>query len=166
MRWEELENEPCSIARSLAVFGDRWTLVLLRECFMGVKKFADFQQNLGISKTIISERLKHLIDHGILEKVAYQQNPPRYKYKLTRKGLDIYPVFLSFARWGDVYCAGEKGVPLVYTHKSCGHQIHAVSTCSECGEPLDARDVMAQPGPGAGPHARSANLPKSKQKVG
>ncbi len=166
MRWEELENEPCSIARSLAVFGDRWTLLLLRECFMGVKKFADFQQNLGISKTIISERLKHLIDHGILEKTAYQQNPPRYKYRLTRKGLDIYPVFLSIARWGDVYYAGDDGVPMIYTHKACGKPMHAVSSCSECGEPLDAREVIARPGPGAGPHARSANDPALKQKVG
>ena len=93
MRWEDLEKQPCSIARSLAVFGDRWTLLVLRECFMGVKKFADFQENLGISKTIVADRLKHLTDHGILEKTAYQKNPVRYKYRLTQKGLDILSDF-------------------------------------------------------------------------
>ncbi len=166
MRWEELEKQPCSIARSLAVFGDRWTLLVLRESFMGVKKFADFQANLGISKTIVADRLRHLTDHGILEKVAYQKNPVRYKYKLTRKGLDIYPVFLSITRWGDTYYPGKKGVPLVYHHKNCDHDFNAVSICSECGEPVDARDVIARPGPGAGSYARSANETLSEKKVG
>ena len=166
MRWEDLEKQPCSIARSLAVFGDRWTLLVLRECFMGVKKFADFQENLGISKTIVADRLKHLTEHGILEKTAYQENPVRYKYRLTQKGLDIYPIFLSITQWGDTYYAGKKGVPLVYHHKTCGHDFYAVSTCSECGEPVDARDVIARPGPGAGKRARGANLPSSEKKVG
>ena len=162
MRWEDLEKQPCSIARSLAVFGDRWTLLVLRECFMGVKRFADFQENLGISKTIVADRLKHLTDHGILEKTAYQENPVRYKYRLTQKGLDIYPIFLSITQWGDTYYAGQKGIPLVYHHKTCGHDFHPVTICSECGEPVDARDVVAHPGPGAERFARSTNAQRSE----
>lgn len=164
MRWEDLEKQPCSIARSLAVFGDRWTLLVLRECFLGVKKFADFQENLGISKTIVADRLRHLTDHGILEKIAYQQNPVRYKYKLTQKGLDIYPVFLSITHWGDTYYAGKKGAPLVYHHRTCDHDFEPITQCSECGETVVAKDVQAVPGPGAGKgrYARAAARPHLK----
>src|SRR3954469_14636070 len=89
MKWDALRDEPCSVARTVAVIGDRWTLMILRDCFLGVRRFEDFQARLGISRTITTERLKTLVDEGVLRKVAYQDRPTRYEYRLTDKGLDL-----------------------------------------------------------------------------
>src|SRR5690606_25090596 len=101
MKWVELSREPCSVARSVAVIGDRWTLLILRDCFLGVRRFEGFQERLGISRTIIADRLKVLTDEGVLEKAPYQERPVRHEYRLTQKGLDLYPVILAVVSWGD-----------------------------------------------------------------
>jgi DNA-binding HxlR family transcriptional regulator len=149
MRWDELSRENCSLARSLAVVGDRWTLLVLREAFLRTRRFDEFEAKLGIARRVLSERLALLVDEGILKKVPYQENPPRYEYRLTDKGLDLYPVIISLVHWGDRYYAGKKGPPMLHTHKTCGHDFHSVLTCSECGETLNARGVTVRPGSGA-----------------
>lgn len=144
MKWQDLSNQNCSLARGLAVIGDRWTMMILREAFLKVRRFEDFQNNLGIARRVLTERLAHLVAHGVLERVQYQDRPARYEYRLTDKGLDLYPVVLSLVHWGDAYYADESGPPMRHRHKACGHDFHSVLTCSECGETVEARGVEAR----------------------
>jgi DNA-binding HxlR family transcriptional regulator len=149
MKWDELKDEACSVARTVAVIGDRWTLMILRDAFLGVRRFEAFQERLGISRTIVAERLKLLVDEGVLAKVAYQDKPPRHEYRLTEKGHGLYPVLMAIVDWGNRYYAEDAGPPLLHRHKACGCDFHPVMTCSECGETLAARAVETRPGPGA-----------------
>jgi DNA-binding HxlR family transcriptional regulator len=149
MQWSELEDQACSLARTLSIIGDRWTLLILRDCFLRVRRYEDFQQRLGIGRGILTERLKQLVDAFILAKVPYQNNPLRYEYRLTPKGLDLYPVIMSIVHFGDEHLCDKKGRPLLHRHRKCGSVFDPVMTCSECGEPLDPRDVQPEPGPGA-----------------
>jgi len=159
MHWDSLDREHCSLARALAVLGDRWTLMILRDAFMGVRRFDDFGESLGIARRVLSERLAALVEEGVLRKVAYQERPTRYEYKLTEKGFALYPVIISMVHWGDRFYAGESGPPVLHTHQTCGHDFRSVATCSECGEALDARAVTLRPGPGA---LKSAGRNRSK----
>jgi len=149
MRWNELSEENCSMARTISVIGDRWTLLILRDCFLRVHRFEDFQERLGITRPILANRLKKLVDEFVLVKVPYQQRPRRYEYRLTQKGLDLYPIVMAIVHWGDVYMAGKKGLPLVHTHDLCGKDFDPVMVCSECGEPLLPKQVHVRPGPSA-----------------
>jgi DNA-binding HxlR family transcriptional regulator len=149
MRWNELSEENCSMARTVSVIGDRWTLLILRDCFLRVRRFEDFQERLGITRPILASRLKKLVDEFVLVKVPYQQRPVRYEYRLTQKGLDLYPIVMSIVHWGDVYMAGKKGRPLLHTHDLCGKDFDPVMVCSACGEPLVAKEVHVHCGPGA-----------------
>ncbi len=149
MKWRDLAQAPCSVARTAAVIGDRWTLLILRDCFLGVRRFEDFQGRLGISRSIVADRLKLLTDEGVLTRVAYQDRPVRHDYRLTEKGLALHPVIMAVVHWGDRFYAGEAGPPLLHRHKACGHDFHPVMTCSECGEAVGPRDVEPHPGPGA-----------------
>lgn len=136
MKWNELSDQHCSIARTLAVVGDRWTLMVLRDLFLGATRFESIRQNLGISRTILTDRLNLLQREGVISRQVYQQKPLRHKYKLTRKGIDLFPVMMSLAQWGDTYYADESGPPVVHRHQKCGKHFHGVLTCSECGEPI------------------------------
>jgi DNA-binding HxlR family transcriptional regulator len=144
MRWEELPDEPCSIARSLAVIGDRWTMLVLRECFLRARRFEEFEDRLGISRTMLAARLALLVEHGVLERRPYSDRPLRHQYRLTGKGLDLYPVIIAIVGWGDKYYSGGGSPPVLLRHKQCQHDFHMVPTCSCCGEPLTARDVEAR----------------------
>ena len=137
------------MARTVSVIGDRWTLLILRDCFLRVRRFEDFQERLGITRPILASRLKKLVDAFVLVKVPYRQRPVRYEYRLTQKGLDLYPIVISIVHWGDAYMAGKKGRPLLHTHDLCGREFDPVLVCSECGEPLAAKQVHVHPGPGA-----------------
>jgi len=141
MKWTDLPDETCSVARSVAVIGDRWTLMILRDLFLGVRRFEAFERRLGISRSIIADRLKKLTDEGVLRREAYQENPLRHEYRLTEKGLALHPVIMAIVHWGDVHYAGEAGAPLIHRHKACGCDFAPVTTCSECGDPVTARDV-------------------------
>lgn len=141
MRWDDLSEERCSVARSLAVLGDRWTLLILRDAFMRVRRFDDFQASLGIARRVLADRLGKLVEAGVLAKVPYQDNPERFEYRLTEMGLDLYPMMLSLVHWGDKYFAGKDGPPILHEHKACGQVFRSVLTCSECGEPVGPRDV-------------------------
>jgi DNA-binding HxlR family transcriptional regulator len=144
MKWNALSSENCSLARSLAVVGDRWTLLILRDAFLRIRRFDDFQASTGIARRVLAERLAKLVGDGILEKVAYQERPTRHEYRLTPKGLDLYPVILALVHWGDAHYAGEAGPPLLHRHKGCGHVFRSALCCSECGEAVAARDVTVE----------------------
>ncbi|HUO91615.1 MAG TPA: helix-turn-helix domain-containing protein [Rhizomicrobium sp.] len=159
MRWDSLDRENCSLARALAVVGDRWTLLVLRESFMGIRRFDDFEKRLKIARRVLSERLTMLVDEGVLRKVPYQEKPTRYEYRLTDKGFALYPTIITLVHWGDRFYADSAGPPVLHTHRTCGHDFRAVVTCSECGEALDARAVTLRPGPGT---LRSAGRSRSK----
>jgi DNA-binding HxlR family transcriptional regulator len=138
----------CSVAQCLEVVGEWWSMLILRDAFLGVTRFDEFHQRLGISRNILNQRLNHLVAAGVLAKVPYSEHPPRYDYRLTDKGRDLWPVLTTMRQWGDKYAA-PGGAPLQLTHKGCGHVSEAVLTCSECGEGIGSRDVRAEPGPGA-----------------
>ncbi|HWA90690.1 MAG TPA: helix-turn-helix domain-containing protein [Rhizomicrobium sp.] len=143
MRWDALAKEDCSLARTLAVIGDRWTLMILRDAFLRVRRFEDFEASLKIARRVLSERLALLVEHGILAKVPYQERPLRHEYRLTEKGLELYPALLALVHWGDKHYAGKNGPPVLHRHLECGHEFRSVMTCSECRKPVAARDVAA-----------------------
>jgi DNA-binding HxlR family transcriptional regulator len=149
MRFQELAGENCSISRTLAVLGERWTLLVLRQSFLGMKRFEDIRAGLGIARNTLADRLNTLVDEGILERRPYQQHPPRHEYKLTQKGRDLYPVLVTLMQWGDRYNAGPEGPPLVLVHKPCGHETEPSLACSHCGGEIDPREMRPLPGPGA-----------------
>src|SRR6201993_1181823 len=149
MRWNELSEENCSMARTVSVIGDRWTLLIIRDCFLRVRRFEDFQERLGITRPILASRLKKLVDEFVLVKVPYQQRPLRYEYRLTQKGLDLFPIVMAIVHWGDVYMADKKGRPLLHPHTACGKNFGPVMVGSELGAPLWPRQVHVHPGPGA-----------------
>jgi DNA-binding HxlR family transcriptional regulator len=138
MRWNKLEEEACSVARTVSVIGDRWTLLILRDCFLRdcflrVRRFEEFQARLGITRPLLASRLRKLVKDFVLAKVPYQQRPLRYEYRLTEKGLDLYPIVMSIVHWGDVHMAGRKGRPLLHQHVNCGKTFDPVMICSACG---------------------------------
>jgi DNA-binding HxlR family transcriptional regulator len=149
MQWNELNQQQCSMSRTLSVIGDRWTLLILRDCFLKIRRFDEFQAKLGIGRPVLADRLQKLVDAFVLTKVPYRQNPVRYEYRLTQKGLDLYPVIMAIVHWGDVHMAGRKGRPLLHVHVNCGHTFDPLQVCSECAEPLDPRCVQVMAGPGA-----------------
>jgi DNA-binding HxlR family transcriptional regulator len=142
------EDMTCSVAQCLDVVGEWWSLLIVRDAFLGVTRFDDFQARLGISRNILTQRLNHLVDHEILNRVPYSDHPPRSEYRLTARGRDLWHVVMAMRQWGDRWAAPD-GPPVQARHKACGHVITAVPVCSHCGETLDARAVTAIPGPGA-----------------
>jgi DNA-binding HxlR family transcriptional regulator len=148
MRWSELHREPCSMARTISVIGDRWTLMILRDCFLRIRRFEDFERSLGITRHLLADRLRKLVKAGVLRKQAYNERPKRYEYRLTDKGLDLYPVMMAVVHWGDTHMAGSKGRPLLHEHIACGHTFDPVMSCSHCQAAVDARAVRVRPGPG------------------
>jgi DNA-binding HxlR family transcriptional regulator len=153
MRWNDLGTEHCSVARTVSVIGDRWTLLILRDCFLRIRRFEAFEERIGVTRHILADRLRKLVAEGVLRKIAYQERPTRYEYRLTQKGLDLFPVIMSLVHWGDTHRAGELGRPLLHRHAACGQQFDPVMVCSECRETLDPRQVRVMPGPGAGTSA-------------
>lgn len=154
MRWTELDREACSVARTVSVIGDRWTLLILRDCFLRVRRFEEFERRLGITRHVLADRLKKLVAAGVLTRVAYQPRPRRYEYRLTEKGLDLSPVMMALVHWGDLHKGDERGRPALYQHQDCGHLFDPVMTCSACGGAVTARNVRILDGPGA---AKAAN---------
>src|SRR5699024_576506 len=97
----ELDQQPCSLARTLAVVGDRWTLLILRDCFLGVRRFEHFQSRLGVTRHVLADRLQKLVEYGVLRKQPYQERPLREEYRLTEMGLELHPVIIHLVQWGD-----------------------------------------------------------------
>jgi DNA-binding HxlR family transcriptional regulator len=146
----DYKNQNCSIARALELVGERWTILVLRDVFLGVRRFEDIQRDLGVARNVLSTRLDRLVEEGILEKVLYQERPPRHEYRLTEKGLDLWPAIDELRRWGDRYAAPAAGPPVVIRHRGCEGELGERRVCTSCGALLGLRDVRAEPGPGAG----------------
>jgi DNA-binding HxlR family transcriptional regulator len=147
MRWNEISSMTCSVARSLSVVGDRWTMLILRDAFLGVHRFEDFQNDLGMTRHRLADRLRKLVADGILKRVPYQSRPKRFEYRLTEKGVDLYPVIVSLLNWGDRWMAGADGAPIELVHRKCGTHITPALICPHCGDELNAREMTARPGP-------------------
>jgi DNA-binding HxlR family transcriptional regulator len=144
VRWSEIGDQRCSVARTLSVIGERWTMLVLREAFLRTRRFDDFQRRTGAPRPILADRLRVLVEHGILERRPYGNHPDRYEYRLTEKGLDLYPVIVSLMTWGDRWMPDDDDIPPVQLqHKACGHVTHPELACPECGGWVGARDMVA-----------------------
>ena len=143
------ENQNCSVARALEVLGDRWTLLVIRDAFLGVRRFDDFQRELGVARNVLTDRLGRLVEEGILEKRVYQERPERFEYRLTDKGVDLWPVLVSLMKWGDRHSPADGGPPTLIVHRDCGGEVNARFRCERCGADVDARGAEAMPGPGS-----------------
>jgi DNA-binding HxlR family transcriptional regulator len=138
----------CSIARTLEIVGDRWTLLIVREALRGVMRFDDLAASLGVAKNILADRLARLTEEGILERRTYQDGPPRYDYVPSTKGHGLRPVLVAMIEWGDHYYAPQ-GAPRVVVHHGCGGHVTSTLACSGCGREVSSLDVATVPGPGA-----------------
>jgi DNA-binding HxlR family transcriptional regulator len=146
VRYEDLADLPCSITRPLVILGDRWTLLVLKASFAGVRRFNEFQSALGISRSRLQDRLGRLVEHGILDR-RQAADGAHVEYRLTRKGHDIYPVLMAIRDWGDTYMAPD-GPPARYRHRDCTGEAHVQLTCEACGTEVTAHDITPEPGPG------------------
>ncbi|MDJ0752273.1 MAG: helix-turn-helix domain-containing protein [Ardenticatenaceae bacterium] len=148
MRWNDIKHEPCSIARTLSIIGDRWTLLILRNAFLGMRRFDDFQRQLDVTRHLLTDRLNLLHDHGILHKVPYQERPTRHEYRLTAKGKELYPIIMTLVQWGDKWMAGDDGPPLNYVDRQTGEPLRPILVDQNSGRPIDIHQVKIEPGPG------------------
>jgi DNA-binding HxlR family transcriptional regulator len=139
----------CSIARTLDVIGEPWSPLILRDVYVGISRFDQLQAELGISRKVLAERLRWLVEAGVLRREEYSSRPPRHEYLLTEKGTELCDLLLTMVRWGDRWQAGEAGPPVLYRHHACGQISHVEPRCSVCGEPMHATDVDVLPGPGS-----------------
>jgi DNA-binding HxlR family transcriptional regulator len=148
-----LDYDPanCAIGAAVGIIGERPTFLVLREVFNGVRRFGDMQRRTGMPRQVLSQRLSHLVDEGLLRKMPYQESGQRSRdeYRLTEKGLDLYPVLVALMQWGDRYAVGPAGPPVLLRHRDCGEPVHLQLSC-EAGHVLEsAREVTPVPGPGA-----------------
>lgn len=153
---ESTATEACSIAATLGVIGDRWTILILRDVFRGVRRFAQLQADLGIARNILSDRLQRLVDHDVLEQVPYQDRPLRHEYRLTAKGADLSPSLVALMHWGDRWYAGD-GPPTVLVHDRCGTPLEQVTRCPACDLDVSPAQIASRPGPGITEPSPSAN---------
>ena len=148
MRWEEVSTQACSIGKASSVFGDLWTLLIVRQIFFGLKRFSEIQKSLGITKHRLTDRLSRLIEEGLIYKHLYDENYNRFEYLLTEKGLDLYPVLIALGQWGDKWMKDCDGVPIEYVHTNCGKVTKPTLSCSCCGEPMKLGEFSLKVGPG------------------
>ena len=146
----------CSVAQCLEVIGEWWSMLIVRDAFLGVTRFDVFQRRLGISRNILQERLATLVDAGVLVRVPYSEHPPRHDYRLTDKGRDLWPVLTAMRQWGDRHAAPD-GPPLQVVHTSCGAVSEALLVCASCAEPIGPRDVEVLASRG---HERAGLIPQ------
>ena len=148
------EEEACSIARALGVLNDAWTMMIIREAFLGTRRFAAFEANLDISKNVLSQRLQHLVDHEVLERVDAGRHGKRYEYRLTRRGKDLVTVLTALRQWGDRWLFGEGNEPVRVIDRLTGEPIEPVRLRRRDGSLVAGRDLELRPGPGATGEAR------------
>ena len=144
-------TDPCSIGAAVALIGERWTFLVLREAFSGVRRFEDMRRRTAAPRQVLSDRLGYLVREGLLRKVPYREpgQRARYEYRLTEKGLDLYPVLVALMQWGDQYAVGPAGPQVLLRHRDCGEPLRLQLSC-EAGHVVDsAREVIPVPGPGA-----------------
>ncbi len=141
-------GQTCSIAESLEVIGERWSLLIVRDVLNGNRRFGQIQSSLGVARNVLSARLQRLVAEGILVRRPYQQSPERFEYFLTEKGLDLWPALIALLNWGDRYSSNPDGPPKIIIHKECGGRVSERGICEDCGKTLHARDAIQVPGPG------------------
>ena len=141
------EDQVCSIARALEVVGERWSLLIVRDALLGVRRFDGFQKSLGIARNVLADRLNRLVDEGVLERVLYEERPERFEYRLTEKGADLLPAMIALMHWGDRYLAGEAGPPRIPEHRGCGGDVVEQLACVACEQILAREDVTVRLGP-------------------
>lgn len=151
MLGNDYSKQVCGIASALELIGERWSLLIVRDVFLGLRRFDEIQSDLGIARNVLQTRLRRLIEHGVLERHPYQERPSRYEYRLTEKGIDLWPTVFALMKWGDRYAATAAGPPVLVEHRDCGGAVDEHRVCERCGARLSARDVRALPGPGATP---------------
>jgi DNA-binding HxlR family transcriptional regulator len=147
MERKHFKTAPCSIARSLDVIGDWWNPLIIRECLYGVHRFDEIQRWLGISRNILTRRLDSLVEHGVLERRAYQQKPRRYEYHLTEMGYDAATLLLAMMPFGERWFFGEQRAPIELYDRKTDRRIKPLLVDADSGEPIAARDLYAGPGP-------------------
>jgi DNA-binding HxlR family transcriptional regulator len=147
----DYDTRDCTIAAALAIVGEKWTFLVLREAFNGVRRFGDLQSRTGAPRQVLSERLGRLVTEGILRKVGYQEAGQRVRseYRLTDKGMDLFPVIASLLEWGNKHAAGPAGPILSLTHRDCGAPVELQLACTSGHAAASAREVTPVPGPGA-----------------
>ncbi len=148
MRRASFEDMSCSIARSLEIVGEWWTLLIIRDAFFGVTRFEDFQERLGVARNILTKRLDTLVETGVMERCVYDERRDRADYVLTKMGRDLWPVLVTMRQWGDKWVTGRGKEPIELLHTSCGSRTTAHLVCDRCGRRLNAREVRAVAGPG------------------
>ncbi|MFC0528495.1 winged helix-turn-helix transcriptional regulator [Phytohabitans kaempferiae] len=153
MRPEALDwsVDNCTIARAMAILGEKWTLVVLRDIFAGIRRFDDMRERTGIPRQVLANRLAMLVDSGVLRRVPYREPGarPRHEYRLTEMGFDVYPMLAAIAEWGNRYLADPEGAPVAIVHRECGGEVRAVMRCAAGHEGLKPREVVTAPGRGA-----------------
>ncbi|MGY3075754.1 DNA-binding HxlR family transcriptional regulator [Bradyrhizobium sp. LM6.10] len=164
MKWGELEEEPCSMARTIGVIGDRWTLMILRECFLRTRRFEGFQSSLGITRHLLAERLKKLVRQGVLRRIPYQDSPKRHEYILTQKGLDLYPIMMAIVHWGDTHMVDARGRPLLHQHRKCGKDFDPVMVCSRMRRTAFGQGGSYPPRPRCSPHPGNSGARETEGK--
>ena len=143
--------ESCTIGRAMAILGEKWTVVVLREVFSGIRRFDDMRERTGIPRQVLADRLASLVGHGVLRREPYQDpgSRVRHEYRLTDRGFDLYPVLIAVREWGDRYLADPGGPPLLNVHRDCGAPVHSELRCAAGHHVTAYRDVVPRPGPGA-----------------
>ncbi|NHN39021.1 helix-turn-helix transcriptional regulator [Pseudomaricurvus alcaniphilus] len=141
---EQIIPRPIAVQRTLAIFSDPWSFSVLQELFFGVRKFDDFQRNLGISRSVLARRLKHLEQEQIIGRHLYSDRPKRYEYKLTERGRDMYPIFIALRRWGETWLDNAATPELKLVHKTCGHELIPSLDCAACQKEIKAEDIAYQ----------------------
>jgi DNA-binding HxlR family transcriptional regulator len=149
-------TENCTIARSLAILGEKWTFIVLRDVFLGIRRFDDFIEHTGIPRQVLSNRLATLVAEGLLRREAYQEPGERLRqeYRLTDKGIDAYPILVALREWGDRYAADPAGPPLLTVHRDCGASVNTHLRCDAGHDLASPREVVPRPGPSARRRAR------------
>jgi DNA-binding HxlR family transcriptional regulator len=147
------EDQVCSIARTLEILGERWTLLVVRDALLGLRRFDDFQHSLGVARNVLADRLKRLVEAGVLERVPYQERPQRFEYQLTAMGRELGVPIIGLMHWGDRHLAGPAGPPRLTRHRDCGGALHAALVCGTCGKPAGPGEMELLPGPGLPAHS-------------
>ncbi|MEU4426030.1 helix-turn-helix domain-containing protein [Actinoplanes sp. NPDC024001] len=140
----------CTISRAMAILGEKWTIVVLREVFSGIRRFDDMRVRTGIPRQVLTNRLAALVEHGVLRRQPYQEPGARvrHEYRLTEKGFDLYPVLIAVAEWGNRYLADPEGPPIEYAHRDCDAEVRVEMHCAQGHTITDKRAVAPRPGPG------------------
>jgi DNA-binding HxlR family transcriptional regulator len=160
MLQRDYPDQVCSIARSLEIVGERWTLLILRDAVLGMTRFEEFQESLGIASNVLTNRLKMLCDEGVLERVPDPERPGRPKYVLTDKGRELGPALILLMKWGDRHYAEPNGPPRLTLHRGCGGNFGPDLRCDRCGNPARPGEIDLAPGPGARPPGPRAPRPE------